>query len=50
MHCYDVVSRVIDLSRNIKGLDRWINISLVIKSSLNIGMGMDNHVTGLTIK
>ena len=37
-------------ARDIIGLDRWINISLVIKFSLEIDMGMDNRVTGLTIK
>ena len=37
-------------ARDIIGLDRWINISLVIKFSLEIDMGMDNPVTGLTIK
>ena len=44
----DVVSRVMSFARNIIGLDRWINISLVIKFSPNIGIGMDNPVTGLT--
>ena len=29
---------------------RWINISLVIKFSLKIGMEMDNPVRGVTIK
>ena len=47
---HNVVSRVMNFPRNIIGLDRWINISLVIKFSLKIGMGMDNPVTGLTIK
>ena len=47
---HDVVSRVISFARNIIGLDRWKNISLVIKFSLKIGMEMDNPVTGLTIK
>ena len=40
----------VSFGRNIIGLDRWINISLVIKFSLKIGMGMDNPVKGLTIK
>ena len=44
---HDMVSRVMSY---IIGLDRWINISLKIKFSLKIGMGMDNSVTGLTIK
>ena len=47
---HDVVSRVMSFVRNIIGLDRWINISLVIKTSLKIGMRMNNHVAGLTIK
>ena len=47
---HDVVSRVMSFARNIIGLDRWMNVSLVIKLSLKIGMGMDNPVTGLTIK
>ena len=37
-------------SRNIVGLDGRINIGLVIKCSVKIGMGMDDHVTDLTIK
>ena len=37
-------------ARNIADLDRWINISLVIKFSLNISMRMDNAVTSLTTK
>ena len=47
---HDVLARVIGFARNIIGLDRWINISLVMKFSLKIVMGMDNPVTGLTIK
>ena len=43
---HDVVSRVMSIARNIIVLDRWINISLIIKFSLKIGMGMDNPVTG----
>ena len=46
----DDVVRVMSFASNIIGLDRWIYISLVIKFSLKIGMGMDNPVTGLTIK
>ena len=46
---HDVV-RVMSFASNIIGLDRWIYISLVIKFSLKIGMGMDNPETGLTIK
>ena len=48
--------RVMSFARNSLdiGLDRLINkyyfISLVIKFSLKSGMGMDNPVTGLTIK
>ena len=45
-----MVSRVIRFVRDIIGLDRWINIVLVIKFSLKIGMRMDNPVTGLAIK
>ena len=41
---------VVSFARNIVGLDRWINISLVIKFSLKIGIGIDNPVTCLTIK
>ena len=47
---HDVVSTVMNFARNIIGLDRWINISLVIKFSLKIGTEMDNPVTCLTIK
>ena len=47
---HDVVSRVMRFARNIICLDRWIYISLVIKFSLKIDIGMDNPVTGLTIK
>ena len=47
---HDVVSRVFRFSRNIIGLDGWININLVIKFSLKIGMGMDNPGSGSTIK
>ena len=47
---YDVVNRVVSFARNIIGLDRWINISSVIKFSLKIDIGMDNPVTGSTIK
>ena len=43
---HDVVSRVMSFARNVIVLDRLINISLVIKFSLKIGMGMDNPVTG----
>ena len=45
-----MVSSVMNFAKNIKGLDRWINISLAIKFSLKIGMGMDNSLAGLTIK
>ena len=47
---HDKVSRIMSFAMNIIDLDRWINISLVIKFSFNIGMGMDNSVTSLTIK
>ena len=47
---HDVVSKAMSSGKNIIGWDRWIYISLVIKFSLKIGMGMDNPVTGLTIK
>ena len=47
---HDVVARVIGFARNIIGLDRWVNIILVMKFSCEIDMGMDNPVTGLTIK
>ena len=49
---HEVVSTVISFARNFIVVDRWINISLVIKFSLKIGMhmGMDNSVTNLTIK
>ena len=51
---YDEVSRVMSFARNIIGLDRLMNkyyfVSLVIKFSRKIGMGMDNPATGLTIK
>ena len=47
---HDVVSRVMSFGMNIIGLDRQINISLVIKLSLKIGMGMGNPVTGSTMK
>ena len=43
---HDVVSRVMRSARNIIGLDRRINIRLVIKRNLKTGMGMDNPVTG----
>ena len=46
---HNVVSRVISFARNIIGLDRGINISLVIKFSLKIGMGIVNPVTSLII-
>ena len=45
-----VVSRVLSFARNVIGLDSYMNISLVIKFSLKIGMEMDNPVTGSTIK
>ena len=45
-----MVSRVINFVRNIIDLDRLINIRLATKSSLKIGMGMDNAVTALIIK
>ena len=47
---HDVVSKVMNFARNIIDLDRWINIYLVIKLSLKIGMRMENPVTGLTIE
>ena len=47
---HDVVARVIGFARNIIGLDRWVNIILVMKFSCEIDMGMDNPLTGLTIK
>ena len=48
---HDVVSGVISFARNIKGLDRYINnFTVVTKVCLTIGMGIDNPVTGLTIK
>ena len=47
---HDAVSQVVSFARNIIVLDRWINISLIIKFSLKIGRGIDNPVTGLTIK
>ena len=48
-----MASRVISFARNIIRLDSQINdinISLVITLSVEIGIGMDNSVTGLTIK
>ena len=47
---HDVVSKVISVARNMIGLDSSMNISLVIKFILKIGIKMDNPVTGLTIK
>ena len=47
---HDVISRVMSFGMDIIGLDRQINISLVIKLSLKIGMGMGNPVTGSTMK
>ena len=50
---HGVASRVISFARNIIRLDSQINdvnISLVITLSVEIGIGMDNSVTGLTIK
>ena len=47
---HDVVSRVMNFAKNIIGLDRSINISLVIKFSLKICVEIDNLVTCLTIK
>ena len=46
----EIVSKVRSFGRNIIDLNRWVTISLVIKFSLKIGMGMNNPVTGLTIK
>ena len=48
-----MASRVISFARNIIRLDSQINdinISLVITLSVEIGIGMDNSATGLTIK
>ena len=45
-----VVGRVTSFGRNTRFRFRWINISLVIKFSLKIGRGIDNPVTGLSIK
>ena len=47
---HDVVSRVMNFAKNIIGLDRWINTSLLIKFSLKVAIGMDNPATGLNIK
>ena len=47
---HNVVNRVMNFARNIIGLDSQMNISLVINFNLEIGMAMDNPVTGLTIK
>ena len=49
---HDVVSRVMGFATSIIGLIvRWINISLVIKFSFKVVMGMGNPVTlSLTIK
>ena len=48
---HTVVSGVISFARKIIGLDSYMNkFSLATKFSLKIGMGMDNPVTGLTIK
>ena len=42
---------VISFARIIIGLDSQMNkLSLVIKLSLKIGMGIDNRVTGLSIE
>ena len=47
---HDVVSRVMGFATSIIGLIvRWINISLVIKFSFKIVMGMDNPVIGLNV-
>ena len=47
---HDVVGMVTSFGRNTRFRFRWINISLVIKFSLKIGRGIDNPVTGLSIK